>query len=210
LNNDTVVQADALSYLLHKMRVHPEIGICGSKVVYYFEPERVQCPGGYGFNPWTARVKQISASNDAEVERRLKYVSGASTFVRRGFLEQVGLMNEQYFLYFEEIDWATRAQGRFRLGYCAKSLVYHKEGRSIGSHRLSGSRSRASERWLSRNRVVFIRTHYPARLVVCLVWIGLAALCRMLRGRREVAKTMCAGAWSGLWCRLGEKPVAGE
>jgi GT2 family glycosyltransferase len=215
LNNDSIVQADALEHLLQKMRQRPDVGICGSTLVYYFEPDVVQCQGGYDFNSWTARVKPIAAGgerevSEAEVERKLKYVSGASSFVRMEFLEQVGLLNEQYFLYFEEIDWATRAQGRFTCGYCAASRVYHKEGRSIGSHRSSGSRSLSSERWLSRNRVVFMRTYYPARVVVCLVWVALAALARLLGGRWRLAKTIGAGAWSGLRCRLGEQPFAGR
>jgi GT2 family glycosyltransferase len=213
LNNDTIVQADALRHLLEKMRERPDIGICGSKLVYYFEPEVMQCPGGYDFNSWTARVQPIAARGEgktvscvAEVERKLKYVTGASSFVRVALLEQVGLMNEQYFLYFEEIDWATRAHGRFALGYCASSRVYHKEGRSIGSHRKSGSRSLFSERWLSRNRIVFMRTYYPARVIVCLGWVVLAALYRLAIGRTELAKTIVAGSWNGLWCKLGEVP----
>jgi GT2 family glycosyltransferase len=208
LNNDTVVQSDALRQLLRKMQKRPDMGICGSTLVYYFEPDVVQCLGGYDFNPWTARVKAIAASDEMAVERRLKYVSGASMFLRFDLLKQVGLMNEQYFLYFEEIDWATRARGVYALGYCAASRVYHKEGRSIGSHRSSGSRSLFSERYLSRNRVVFMRTYYPARVMVCLVWVMLAALYRLLRGKPALAKTMCAGAWEGLWCKLGVRSTA--
>jgi len=120
----------------------------------------VQCCGGYDFNAWTARVKTIASRgvsgalpDERVMEHKLKYVSGASAFVRIGCLKQVGPMNEQYFLYFEEIDWATRACGLYTMGYCAASMVYHKEGRSIGSHRSSGSRSLFSERYLSRNRV---------------------------------------------------------
>jgi len=215
LNNDTLVSQDSLGRLLDKMRARPDLGICGSKLLYYFQPDVVQCPGGYDFNPWTARVKIIAGREEseegtceAEVERNLMYVSGASALLRRSFIEQVGLMNEQYFLYFEEIDWATRALGRYRMGYCAASRVFHKEGQSIGSHRTRESRSLFSERWLSRNRVVFMRTYYPERVVICLVWVAFAALYRLLRGRPDLAKTMCDGAWSGLWCKLGEKPQA--
>ncbi len=214
LNNDTVVAADALSHLLAKMRERPDVGLCGSTLRYYFEPEAVQCPGGYDFNPWTARVKHIAASRtgsgEEAVEPRLRYVCGASVFARVAFLRRVGLMSEQYFLYFEEVDWATRARGGYALGYCAASVVYHKEGRSIGSHRSSGSRSLFSERYLSRNRIVFMRTHYPARVPVCLAWFGLAALSRFFMGRPTVAKMMLAGAWNGLHCKLGVRALAGE
>ena len=52
----------------------------------------------------------------------------------RVFLEDVGLMEESYFLYFEELDWAMRAKKAFKLGYARESVVYHKEGASIGTH----------------------------------------------------------------------------
>jgi GT2 family glycosyltransferase len=217
LNNDTVVARDALGNLLEKMRERPDVGLCGSTLLHYFEPEAVQCRGGYDFNPWTARVKHIAASEasaalsgEEAVEARLRYVCGASVFVRIAFLRRVGLMSEQYFLYFEEIDWATRARGVYGLGYCAASVVYHKEGRSIGSHRSSASRSLSSEWYLSRNRIVLMRTHYPARVAVCLAWVGLAALARFSMGRTVVAKTMLAGAWNGLRCKLGVRGAAGE
>jgi GT2 family glycosyltransferase len=215
LNNDTVVEPAALTQLLRKMQRRPDLGLCGSTLQFYFQPDVVQCHGGYDFNAWTARVKHIEcevssapATLEAEVERRLKYVSGASTFLRIEFLRHVGLMNEQYFLYFEEIDWATRAHGLYALGYCAASRVYHKEGMSIGSHKESGSRSLLSERYLSRNRILFMRTYYPARVPLCVGWVVLAALHRLLSGKPFLARTMCAGAWEGLSCELGARPAA--
>ena len=47
----------------------------------------------------------------------MEYVSGASMLASRAFLENVGLMEESYFLYFEELDWALRARGKFDLAY---------------------------------------------------------------------------------------------
>jgi GT2 family glycosyltransferase len=69
----------------------------------------------------------------ATVEAGLQYVNGACSFVRRAFIEQVGLMSEDYFLYFEELDWAMRAKGRFRLGYSPAAIVHHHVGKSIGT-----------------------------------------------------------------------------
>jgi GT2 family glycosyltransferase len=72
-------------------------------------------------------------------------------------------MTEDYFLYFEEIDWACRARGKFGLAYAHDSLVYHKEGGSIGSSSTS-SQSMLAIHYLYRNRVRFIRRFYRARL----------------------------------------------
>src|SRR6185437_1326402 len=80
--------------------------------------------------------------------------------VSRAFLETVGLMDEGYFLYFEEIDWAIRAEGRFTLGWAPQSFVWHKEGGSIGS----SHRQRPSDKSLIHmcvNRLRFTRNRVP-------------------------------------------------
>jgi GT2 family glycosyltransferase len=205
LNNDTVVEPDSLTALIAKMRREPNVGLCGSTVCYYSEPEIVQCYGGYGFNEWTARVLPItkghsrSLPSEADIEARIKYISGASTLVRRDFLENVGLLNPQYFLYFEEIDWATRGRGIYSLGYCRESVVFHKEGRAIGSNRSSKKRSVFSEAHLSRNRVLFTRTYFPGRIPFVMAWVTLVSLQRMLTGNYILGRTMLVSAWKGLF-----------
>lgn len=206
LNNDTVVQPDALVRLIEKMRSEPNIGICGSLLRYYAEPEIVQCFAGFGFNYWTARVLQIRVADSAgrmptesEIEPQLKYISGASMFLSKTFLENIGLMNEQYFLYFEEIDWATRARGKYSLGYCHDSVIYHKEGRAIGSSRKNEQRSLLSESYLSRNRIIFTRTYLPWRTAVVMLWVTLVSAQRMLRGNYSSGLVMLKSAWSGLF-----------
>lgn len=177
--------------------------MCGTTLRFYFEPERVQCRGGYGFNEWTGRVQTLGPWNETapeeEVEQSLKYVSGASMFVRRSFLERVGLMNEQYFLYFEEIDWASRGQNAFNLGYCRDATVYHKEGSSIGSNRLRRKRSLFSESYLSRNRVLFMRTYYPCRLPITMLWITSASLLQMATGQFRSGWVKLRSAWGAFF-----------
>jgi GT2 family glycosyltransferase len=63
----------------------------------------------------------------------MRYVLGASMFVRRAAVEACGPMCEDYFLYFEEIDWAERMVGRYRLAVAMDAVVWHKEGGTIGS-----------------------------------------------------------------------------
>ena len=61
--------------------------------------------------------------------------------VSRDFLDEVGLMDESYFLYYEETDWAMRGKERYRLAYADDAVVYHKEGASIGSSHQRAKRS---------------------------------------------------------------------
>ncbi|WP_419804056.1 glycosyltransferase family 2 protein [Terriglobus sp.] len=216
LNNDTVVYPDALTNQVQMMQTDRGLGPLGSTLVYFDQPDTVQCFGGYGFNFWTARVRPFPFVPDpkqppsvAEVESRMRYVSGASTFVSRRFVESVGLLNEQYFLYFEEIDWAVRGKG-FRISYCPDSIVLHKEGRSIGSASAATRRSRQSELWLTRNRILFTRTYFPLRLPVALVWVLLVALIRLCTGKREMAATLLQGVWKGLRAPIRPLPKFSE
>ena len=141
LNNDTVVEKGALNALICRMVADPAIGMCGSTLLYESARDTVQALGGAHYGRWLGTVKHIGHHerwpqrvDEGAVERQLSYLIGASTLASRAFLETVGLMQDDYFLYFEELDWAARAKGRFRLGYAARSTVYHKEGSSIGGN----------------------------------------------------------------------------
>ena len=205
LNNDTIVDVLALDLQIVSMEQRQENGMLGSTVIYFNDRDRVQAPGGYDFNFWTARVLPLakvltpaSLPPANEVERRLRYICGASMFIRRSFVEQVGLLNEQYFLYFEEVDWAIRAKGRFRLGYCPASMIWHKEGKAIGSHSKPSERSLFSESYLARNRILFLKTYFPGRLPIGLLWIFLVVAVRVFRGQWKLARTLGQGALRGL------------
>jgi GT2 family glycosyltransferase len=206
LNNDTVVEPEALSSLVAAMQVRPDVGLCGSTLLYYHSPRTVQALGGSIYNRWTARGGHIGLGLNVDdvpphgvVECR---IVGASMFVRRSFLEQIGLLDEHFFLYFEEIDWAKRAKGLFALGYCPGSIVYHKEGASIGTSDVKGKRrSELSDRFASRNRVLFTRIHYPAALATVIFAMALSLLHRLLTGQIRSFATIVEGMSSGLFVR---------
>lgn len=167
LNNDTVVNDSTAAALLQRMHDDPHIGMCGSTIFYFDQPKVVQCLAGSAFDFQHAIGLPIGFGQpfDAttpveQVESRLAHISGASMMVSRAFLETVGLMDESYFLYFEEIDWAIRAHESFILGWAPSSFVWHKEGGSIGSsHR--NRPSNTSLAYLCANRLHFTRRHVP-------------------------------------------------
>ncbi|WP_081627184.1 glycosyltransferase family 2 protein [Methyloversatilis discipulorum] len=192
LNNDCVVAGDSLSYLCQYMTTHPDVGICGAKVIYFHSPDRVQAYGGASHDKWTGRAHylgHLSHPDDPHdsviVENQLSYVAGASMFVRREFVERVGLMHEDYFLYFEEIDWALRGKGIFRLGYEPKAIVFHKEGGTIGSSSDTRKTSRLSDFYLFRNRLRFTRRFFPEALPSVWLVMLLQGIRRGLRGQFE-------------------------
>jgi GT2 family glycosyltransferase len=138
LNNDTVVDPRALDALLAHMSSDPALGILGSCLLYYDRPDTVQSLGGW-YRHWIAKAGQIGMGltrNEnyvlVEIEAKLSYVAGASMFVPLRVIDDIGEMSEDYFLYYEELDWAMRLNGKYRQSVCLESNVYHKQGASIG------------------------------------------------------------------------------
>lgn len=173
LNNDTEVDPDALSSLIAYMNKHQNVGLCGSTLLYMHDPTLVQAVGGL-YNFWWGTSKHVldhqkysdALCNSIDPDE-LDYVVGASMFVRRSLLERVGLMGEDYFLYSEEIDWATRMKRQmpgFKLGYAAGSLVYHKEGASTGANDQQGKTySYFADYFFITSRIKFARKFFPLK-----------------------------------------------
>ena len=180
LNNDTEVAPDALAQALARMQADPSIGICGSTLVYHHDRRTVQALGGASYSRWTGRTRHLGAFGQlvdapldgGQIEPAMACVVGAAMLVSREFIDAVGLMREDYFLFYEEMDWATRAAlpnpaGRsFRLGYAPRSVVFHKEGASIGTAASGGSA--LSLFYLFRNRVRFAWRYHRLQAPVVL------------------------------------------
>lgn len=171
LNNDTVVDPAAPVSLVTRMDATHKVGMCGTQVRYYHRPGNWQVLNGQRFNLLTGQSKGIGAGQpvtrpyDArKVARETDFVLGASLAVSRAFLENVGFMEESYFLYFEEMDWSVRNRGRFVTAFANGAIIYHKEGGSIGSSGKSGQRSETSEYYLMRSRMKFYRRNFPLLL----------------------------------------------
>jgi hypothetical protein len=207
LNNDTVVAPNAARLLAARMDA-TGAGMCGTVVRYYWKPDTVQAANGHMFSPLKGTARGIhqglpaaSLPDPAQVEARTSFILGASLAVSRAFLEQVGLMEDSYFLYFEELDWAARNRklpgGGFRVAFAADAVVYHKEGGSIGSSGIPGARSLTADYWLARSRLAYFRRHQP--LMLPWHWgmtLGLAGL-RLVRGQPEKAQAILKALFVG-------------
>lgn len=194
LNNDTVVDSDALIHLVERMQQQTGVGICGSTIHFNHDRQRVQALGGGLYCRWIGlpwhygRFTRLSGNvNQQRAEFWMNYVEGASMLVSRQFLNLIGLLCEDYFLYFEEADWAIRAEGRFVLGYAPRSIVYHKVGGSIGTSSNPAKMSYTCDYYNIRNRLLFTQRFYPEALpTVRLVIVG-AFLLRLCLGKWDRA-----------------------
>lgn len=139
LNNDTTVFPDAATALLDHMERHGRCGLCGALTRYMDDPEVVQCLGGGWYDPIWGRgglhgdgMRLALGDMPEHPPAQLGYVNGASVFARREFLSEVGLMEDAYFLYCEELDWAERALGKWDLCWAPGAQILHAEGLSTG------------------------------------------------------------------------------
>lgn len=210
LNNDTLVEPDCLLRMLRRLERETEPAICGSRVMFYDDPHIIQALGGNSFNRWTGNASQSIGRYDRAadprdpeaVETRIDYISGCSMLIPRQFLQEIGLMEESYFLYYEEVDWAVRARGRYKPVYADDAVIYHKEGSAIGSASLTSRPSALSEFYCFRNKLKFTLRHFP----ICLPSCYLASFLQVLNRWRK-------GYWSSGWLilkvLLGKREFAG-
>jgi len=187
LNNDTVVDSQALDYLIDCIQRDPAIGVAGSTLCYAHSPETIQAVGGtfipcLGLSSHLAEGARYSRSFCHAVQAStFDYIVGASFFMSRRVIEAVGVLDESYFLYCEEIDYCTRAkQAGFTLGYAADSLVFHKEGATTGSAKRIPRRSRSAfaDQCALRSQSLYVKKFHAGLLPVL-------ALCFLLRAIRR-------------------------
>lgn len=210
LNNDTEVDKYCLQRMLQKMEGSPyRVGMCGSTMVYFHDKRTVQALGGSTYRPWAGTMREIgngtswpASVNEEAIEAEMSYVCGASMLVSAELIRDVGLMREDYFLFFEEIDWCERARrAGYKLAYASNAIVYHKEGVAIGTG-TGAKRSLLAEYYGMRNRLLVAWRLFPWTFPS--VWlIGWLQVARRALQRRP------ANAWimAKVLCGLGKRPV---
>lgn len=208
LNNDTVVPPNSLRSLVEAAQLRDEVGLWGATVVYDADRDVVQALGGGTLNARTGETRHLGAFTSVQcvqldsrfvsgVEAEMDFVVGASMFASRRWIETVGLLNERYFLYYEELDWALRGHGLMQIGYAPACLVWHKEGASIGTGPDGGSP--LSVYHLSRSRILFARRYLGLSRMPSVVCRALWCQAKLaLKGRLGVAFAGARGVIAGL------------
>lgn len=200
LNNDTLVEPDCLLQMRRKLAAAGDRAVCGSVIHFFDKPEIIQALGGNRFNHHTGVAARSEGRflHEADmpctdsVARQLDYVSGCSMLLPRAFLEEVGLLGEDYFLYYEEIDWFTRNAGRFPIAIARSARLYHREGSAIGSPGWQRAASSFSDGHMYRSRLIFMRKYHARWLPLCYLAVAAEAGKQALRGRYANARMALA------------------
>lgn len=204
LNPDSMVPAGSVSELLAYLETAEDFGLLGGRVVYLENPDRIQIDGGLvktktgvtgNFN-----LGQPHPDSPVPDPAALDFITGASMIASRRFYEQTGPMREDYFLYYEEVDWAMRRED-LPLAYCAGLLVYHWGGTAIGSPTLGRNASAFSLYFKHRGRMMFMRRFQRANLPGAYAYSVAQAL-------RQLLRRSPSGAWAILAASFGLTPPA--
>jgi len=162
LNPDTEPTPSALAELADYSAKFNK-GMVGSMIVSVGSQANTSCCG-LKWSKLAARTAAVSDQklatafqDEIEVAEKLDAPSGASLYVTRTLVERIGLMDERYFLYFEDLEWGYRAKQLSALGYARKSIVPHKGGTTIGSAASRSASSKLSVYLEFRNRILFVR-----------------------------------------------------
>lgn len=175
LNNDTVVDRNALKTMLSVAEQDSTIGMVGPKVLRYDRPDTIQVVGGGRMMPYLGYESQCGRGqrNGPRFNKSgpLDHLIGASLLVRGDAVSDVGLMDESYFLYREETDWCVRMRQKgWTMWCCASATVWHKEGKSLGF------KSVLHDYYSVRNFLLLVRRYYPFALPSAILIFGLRAI----------------------------------
>jgi GT2 family glycosyltransferase len=174
--------------------------LMGGRVTYMDPPDRIQMDGGT-INARTGVTGNLNlgrsileAAPPKAVD--MAFITGASLVASRAFYEAAGPMPEEYFLYYEEVDWAMR-RGSLPLAFCAQARIYHRAGTSIGSATLDRLASPFSLYFKHRARMRFVSRYLKSSLVLAWAYTLAKAGQYVLKGHWAGARAMVLGAYDG-------------
>jgi GT2 family glycosyltransferase len=187
LNNDTTILKNTINHFTDYMSSN-KIDICGTKLIYY-NTSILQGVGGRLKNHFfTTKAVGSGLNKMVNLYKKIDFVIGASMIIRPRVFKDIGYLNEEYFLYYEEIDFCLRAKKNgYKIGYDNESFVYHKEGGSIGTKNNISERSDLSEFHLYRSRDIFVKKHYK-RTLIYYITTFLLLLRLIFKGKKNVVK----------------------
>ncbi len=157
VNNDTEFTFHLLETLVETLDKHPIVGVVSPKICYFDKPNMLQYAGYTPMDYFTARNScigqfEIDKGQYDNVTGMTGFAHGAAMMVKREAIDKAGLMAENFFLYYEEMDWADHIkQAGYEVWVNMQALIFHKESISVGK------KSALKEYFMNRNRILYIR-----------------------------------------------------
>lgn len=217
LHNDTKAETFALSALLAHLKDDIEnkpIGLIGSTLVYA-DNGLQECSGGGIWRKWRGKEKLLSSgfnkyahSDHKEIVAKLDYINGASCFITRELINAIGMFDERFFFFYEDVEYGLRAkQAGFALNWAPGAIVYHKAPHAA---ELTPVLSLTEEPELTtqfdylyiRNRFFLIRRERMIAALIALIRLPIPLSWRLYRGQKDRLRLVLRAAYDGLKGRM--------
>ncbi len=191
LNNDAVAAPDALSTLVKALSDRGDAGIAGSMIYYRDDPRRIWFAGGI-WKKGRLRLRQRGANRlddgQFDEQRELGSVSGCSMLVRASVINEIGPLDESYFLYWEDTDFCARAaQHGYKTLFAPASHVWHKVSATVATH------SEMQYYYNTRNGLFFCGRYDWIALPCFLAFVAADVIVGALRGNRAMLRGFLKG-----------------
>lgn len=160
VNNDTEFTPYLIESLIEVFQKKSDAGIVCPKFHYYFNKGTIEYAGYKLVNIFTGRNSMIGTGEKDNGQydsiTKTNYAHGGGMMISKKAIEKVGLMPEQFFLYYEELDWSVKFKKQgYAIYFQPKALIYHKESMTTGKS------SPLKTFYLTRNRILFMRRNAP-------------------------------------------------
>jgi hypothetical protein len=203
LNNDTKVEPNFLNLLVGQLEANRKLGAVQPQIRWMHMPENVWNGGG-DYNQWTGQPKSLFQNeNAAEVvfDIKTKWLTGCCVCLPSAVIQEVGLLDEAFFAYYEDVDWSFRiAQKGYTLGVVPEAIIYHVAGASSNAIK-SGKEGRLSPQvhfLNTRNQIWIIQKYlFGAKRLSALLFSVARSLAILLyfvlKGRRNKSRAVLLG-----------------
>lgn len=183
LNNDIVVEPGSLGSLVKVAAGDPRVGAVGGVLYEYSAPKEIQNVAGGLFPPWkglSIPLKKVRYQADGDgLQPVIDFLSAGCMLMSLEALRQVGVIDEDYFLYGEDVDFSLRIRAAgYRLAVAEEARVWHKGGGAVRH------RSARHDYYIVRNSLHLVRKYYPRMLPVATSYVAVkCVLPKLVRGQ---------------------------
>jgi len=162
LNPDTKVQPDTFEAMLDMMENRPEVGISGCKIIKPDGKLDLACRRRFP-NPWNSFKRLFLLNNkdynytdiSEDQEMEVDSVVGAFLLIRKSLIDKIGLLDESFFMYGEDLDWCWRCkEAGLKVWYYPKTFITHYKGSS------SAKQPFKALKWFHQAMWIFYKKHY--------------------------------------------------
>ncbi|MFC3879729.1 glycosyltransferase family 2 protein [Algoriphagus namhaensis] len=207
LNNDTLVEPDFLKKMMETMQSDPNLGVVQPMICFLHDRGKIWSAGG----KWNSLFCRAMTLGDRKKldgyeikSNNLDWATGCALLISKKALEAVGTLDDNFFAYFEDVDWSLRIRkAGFEIALCEAAKIYHEAGASSKQKGSEGTLSPRVFYFHARNQFYLIRKHSGgAHYFLAVIYHSFRFLAWMvyfcLRGRFKKLNAVFNGFRDGL------------